>query len=150
MKQVNDFACFSSRCHPRRNIELAEWSVENNPFLETIFETIFGTRPIFQDRPQIIHHQWRTLKSLAFSFYWLFGILSELEKIFLETKRMLNPWEKGLGALEKLLALVPAHNRIIIWVIADHTWGLDIGHLLFFLILIQPSWTNSFKVLRCQ
>lgn len=34
-----------------------------------------------------------TLKSSAFSFYWLFGVLSELEKsFFFETKRMLNPW----------------------------------------------------------
>lgn len=39
--------------------------------------------------------------------------------------------KKGLGALERLLALALAHNSIIIWVIADQAWGLNIGHLLF-------------------
>ena len=39
--------------------------------------------------------------------------------------------KKGLGALERLLALALPNNSIIIWMTADQAGGLDIAPLLF-------------------
>ena len=77
------------------------------------------------------------VKSSAFSFYWLFGVFSELEKsvFWNETHVKSVTVKRGLGALERLLALALPNNSIqynsIIWMTADQAWGLNIAPLLF-------------------